>query len=91
MNSNQYVLNQNQLVEQVYALSHAIEQATRLAEWHQAAWLSQLRSPLLTSIRAEQEPAALAMIREIQTINLTIMQRTHSRQTDLAARSGFGN
>jgi flagellar protein FliT len=88
MTSSPYVLSQNQLVEQVYALSEAIEQATRLFDWHKAAWLSRVRSPLLTSIRAEQEPGALAMIREIQAINLTIVQRTHCRQIELAAQSG---
>jgi flagellar protein FliT len=74
------VINQTQLVKHVYELTNAIEQATHLADWQRAAELAQERSPLLMSITAEQEPAALDLIRRVQTVDhRTLADARHSQ------------
>jgi flagellar protein FliT len=67
MNHERGATQQTQLVQQVFELTRDIEQAVSLADWRRAAAIAEQRSPLLMSIAAQQEPAALAMIRRIQT------------------------
>lgn len=75
--------NQTQLVKEVYELTQAIEQATRLADWQRAAAIAQERSPLLMSITARQEPAALELIRRIQTVDHATMADARQSQAEL--------
>ena len=77
------VINQTQLVKHVYELTNAIEQATHLADWQRAAELAQERSPLLMSITAHQDPAALKLIRHIQTVDQTTLADARQSQAEL--------
>ncbi|WP_144157182.1 flagellar protein FliT [Paraburkholderia sp. BCC1885] len=75
---------QTQLVTQVYELTKAIEHAASLADWRRAAAIAEERSPLLMSITAEQEPAALELIRRIQTVDHTTLADARQSQMELA-------
>ena len=83
MTQERGTINQTQLVKQVYDLTKAIEQATRLADWQRAAELAQERSPLLLSITADQESAALTLIRHIQTVDQTTLADARQSQAEL--------
>ena len=82
-------MDQTSLVQHVLELTEAIDHAVQLADWPTAAQLSGRRLPLLTSIRAEQTPAALDMVRRIQTPNERLLQRTRTWNAEL--RREFGN
>jgi hypothetical protein len=76
-------MNQNELVEQLLSLTRGIEQAASLADWPEAARLTEMRSPLLMTLSADQEPAALAMIRQIQAIDAALLQDARTTQDEL--------
>ncbi|MGF6442750.1 flagellar protein FliT [Paraburkholderia youngii] len=76
-------LNQMDLVERVLAITREIEQAVSLADWPQAARLTEARSPLLISLTADQEPAALDMIRQIQAADAVLLADAETTQTEL--------
>jgi flagellar protein FliT len=83
MTQERGAINQTQLVEQVYELTKAIEQAARLADWQRAAEIAEERSPLLMSITAKQEPAALELIRRIQTVDHTTLADARQSRDEL--------
>jgi flagellar protein FliT len=66
-------MDQTQLVERVYELTLAIGHAASLADWREAARLADVRSPSLMSIRAQQTPASLELIRRIQSLDNALM------------------
>ncbi|WP_322048779.1 flagellar protein FliT [Paraburkholderia sp. J67] len=72
-------------IERIWQFTKAIEQAAAVGEWQQAAQLADARSPLLMSLGAQQTPAALAQIREIQAIDGRISQAAQVAQRDLGA------
>jgi hypothetical protein len=74
---------QTQLVKHVFALTQAIEEAASLADWQRAARLAEERSPLLMSIRREQEPASLALIDRIMTIDHAVMDEARQSRDEL--------
>ncbi|REG60382.1 protein FliT [Paraburkholderia sp. BL6669N2] len=76
-------LNQMELVERVLSITRQIEQAASLADWPEAARLTEMRSPLLTSLTADQEPAALDMIRQIQAIDAALLADAAVTQNEL--------
>ncbi|MGF6769737.1 flagellar protein FliT [Paraburkholderia sp. GAS199] len=76
-------MNQTELVERVLAITREIEQAAGLADWPEAARLTEARSPLLMSLSADQEPAALDMIRRIQAIDAALLADAEVTQTEL--------
>jgi flagellar protein FliT len=76
-------MDQTTLVQQVLELTEAIDHAVQLADWPTAARLSRERLPLLTSIRVEQTPAGLAMVRRIQALNERLLQRTRAWNAEL--------
>lgn len=78
-------MNQTTLVRRLLSLTHAIEDAAALADWPEAARLTEERSPLLVSLTADQDPAALEMIRLIQAIDATILTNAQTTQVELQA------
>lgn len=76
-------MNQTELVERVLSITREIEQAASLADWPEAARLTDARSPLLMSLTAEQEPAALDMIRQIQAADAALLADAQTTQTEL--------
>ncbi|WOD17915.1 flagellar protein FliT [Paraburkholderia kirstenboschensis] len=78
-------MNQTTLIEHLLSLTHAIEDAAALADWPEAARLTEERSPLLVSLSADQDPAALEMIRLIQAIDATVLANAQTTQVELQA------
>lgn len=80
---NAHTMKQTELVERVLAITRHIEQAASLADWPEAARLTEMRSPLLMSLAADQEPAALDMIRQIQAIDAALLADAAVTQNEL--------
>ncbi|MCC8402170.1 flagellar protein FliT [Paraburkholderia sp. MMS20-SJTN17] len=80
---NAHSMNQPELVERVLSMTREIEQAASLADWPKAARLTEARSPLLMSLTADQEPAALDKIREIRAIDAALLADAEITQKEL--------
>jgi flagellar protein FliT len=76
-------MNQTELIERLLSMTREIEQAASLADWPEAARLTEARSPLLMSLSADQEPAALEMIRRIQAIDDALLADAETTQNEL--------
>ncbi|MFM0213304.1 flagellar protein FliT [Paraburkholderia sediminicola] len=76
-------MNQTELIERLLSMTREIEQAASLADWPEAARLTEARSPLLMSLSADQEPAALEMIHRIQTIDDALLADAETTQNEL--------
>ncbi|NPT42051.1 flagellar protein FliT [Paraburkholderia sp. 1N] len=76
-------MNQTELIERLLSMTREIEQAASLADWPEAARLTEARSPLLMSLSANQEPAALEMIRRIQAIDEALLVDAETTQNEL--------
>ncbi|HEX7909815.1 MAG TPA: flagellar protein FliT [Paraburkholderia sp.] len=76
-------MTQTELVERVLSMTRDIEQAASLADWPEAARLTEARSPLLMSLTADQEPAALDLIRQIQAADAALLADAVTTQTEL--------
>ncbi|WP_186035879.1 flagellar protein FliT [Burkholderia gladioli] len=76
-------MDQSTLVRQVLAMTHEIDRAVQLADWEGAGRLVAAREPYLTSIEAEQTPAAMLMIREIQAVDAATMAASSRARDEL--------
>ena len=76
-------MNQTELVGRLLAITRQIEQAASLADWQEAARLTEERSPLLLTLTSDQEPAALEMIRQIQMIDAALLADAQITQNEL--------
>lgn len=76
-------MNQTELIEGLLSMTREIEHAASLADWPEAARLTEERSPLLMSLSADQEPAALEMIRRIQAIDEALLADAETTQNEL--------
>jgi flagellar protein FliT len=76
-------MNQTKLIERLLSMTREIEQAASLADWPEAARLTEARSPLLMSLSADQEPAALEMVRRIQEIDAALLADAETTQSEL--------
>lgn len=78
-------MNQTELVDRLLAMTQEIAQAASLADWPEAARLTEARSPPLTSLVAEQEPAALEKIRQIQTMDAALLSDAEMAWEELSS------
>jgi len=76
-------LNQMELVERVLSITRQIQQAAALADWPEAARLTELRSPLLMSLTADETPATLDKIRQVQAIDAALLADAALTQQEL--------
>ncbi|HZZ01840.1 flagellar protein FliT [Paraburkholderia sp.] len=76
-------MNQTELIKRLLSMTREIEHAASLADWPEAARLTEARSPLLMSLSTEQEPAALDMIRRIQAIDAALLANAETTQNEL--------
>jgi flagellar protein FliT len=76
-------MEQNALIEQLLALTLAIEHAATLADWPEAARLVEERSPLFTSLQREQDAAAMGKIDRIRAIDAAVTANAKLTQTEL--------
>jgi flagellar protein FliT len=66
-------MNQQQLLKNALELTHGIAAAARAGDWIEAARLADERSPLLLQVQNDQADATLALVREIQTLDASLM------------------
>ena len=82
-------MNQISSVERLLSMTLAIEHAASLADWPEAARLTEERSALLMTLSAQQDPVTLEMIRKIQAIDAAILANAKTTQVELEIE--FGN
>lgn len=78
-----FVMNRTDLVERLLSMTQEIKHAASLADWPEAARLTEARSPLLMALSVQQEPATLEMIRKIQAIDVAILENAKTTQFEL--------
>jgi hypothetical protein len=78
-----FAMNQTALAERLLSMTQEIGHAASLADWPEAARLTEARSPLLMALSAQQEPATLEMIRKIQAIDAAILADAKTTQIEL--------
>ncbi|CAE6809789.1 hypothetical protein R69927_00129 [Paraburkholderia domus] len=76
-------MNQTSSVEHLLSMTQEIGHAASLADWPEAARLTEARSSLLMALSAQQEPATLEMIRKIQAIDAAILADAKTTQIEL--------
>lgn len=81
-------MNQQALVERVYALTQSIAHAATLADWPEAARLVAERSPLLTSIGAQQDTRTLDIIKRIQALDADVLANASTTSVELKTEFG---
>ena len=73
-------------LNRAYELTRSIADAVSQDDWLAASQLADERSPLLMSLRREQSDEALAVIREIQSIDSAVMQRVGGAREAMTSR-----
>ncbi|NPT55715.1 flagellar protein FliT [Paraburkholderia elongata] len=76
-------MNQTSSVEHLLSMTQEIGHAASLADWPEAARLTEARSSLLMALSAQQELATLEMIRKIQAIDAAILADAKATQIEL--------
>jgi|ERR1700737_2182739 len=76
-------MDQTALIERLLSLTQEIQHAAALADWPQAARLTDERSPLLDALTVDQTPAALDVIRKIQAIDAAVFADAQTTQGEL--------
>lgn len=80
-----HAANSLAVIEEVVRLSEAMQHASLLSDWGEVARLAAARHPLLMSIRADQPPQALALIRRIQQLTEAIGHEAQVARDELTA------
>ncbi|SPB17508.1 hypothetical protein NOV72_04711 [Caballeronia novacaledonica] len=78
-------MNQQEVIENAWSLSEAIEEAVSNGDWARAAELDEARAPFVMALQGEQTADALAIIRKIQASIQSVAARVQTAQTTLAA------
>ncbi|ABN83505.1 flagellar protein FliT [Burkholderia pseudomallei] len=76
-------MDQMSLIEHVLSITREIDHAVQMADWTEAARLTEERSPYLMSITAEQTPASLALVRQLQAIDTALLANAKAAQAEL--------
>ncbi|CAE6771626.1 flagellar protein FliT [Paraburkholderia haematera] len=76
-------MNQTSSVKHLLSMTQEIGHAASLADWPEAARLTEARSSLLMALSAQQEPATLEMIRKIQAIDAAILADAKATQIEM--------
>jgi flagellar protein FliT len=78
-------VDQKTLIERLLELTLASQHAATMADWPEAARLTQERSVLFRLLTREQDEAGLATIRKIQAIDAAIAAEAGTAQVELRA------
>jgi flagellar protein FliT len=78
-------MDQNTLIDRLLSLTIATEYAATLADWPEAARLTEERSPLFRMLTREQDADAMAKISRIQAIDAAIAAEAKAAQTGMQA------
>ena len=76
-------MEQNSLIDRLLELTLAIQHAAALADWQEAARLTEERTPLFMELTPEQGGTAMEVINRIQAIDATIAADAKTTQTEL--------
>lgn len=78
-------MDQNTLIDRLLALTVATEYAATLADWAEAARLTEERSPLFRKLTREQDAAAMTKISQIQAIDAAIAAEAQAARAGMQA------
>jgi flagellar protein FliT len=76
-------MDQNTLIDRLLALTVATEYAATLADWAEAARLTEERSPLFRLLTREQDAASMAKISQIRAIDAAIADEARVASTEM--------
>ncbi len=76
-------MEQNSLISRLLDLTLAIQHAAAMADWQEAARLTEERTPFFMQLTPEQDAAAMAVINRIQAINTAVAADAKTSQTEL--------
>jgi flagellar protein FliT len=77
------LMDQNTLIDRLLELTVATEYAATLADWPEAARLTEERSPLFRLLTREQDAAAMAKIDRIQAIDAAIAAEAKAARAEI--------
>jgi|SRR5471032_2710293 flagellar protein FliT len=76
-------MEQNSLIGRLLELTLAIQHAAVMADWQEAARLTEERTPLFMQLTPEQDATAMAVINRIQAIDVAIAADAKTTQSEL--------
>ena len=76
-------MEQNSLIDRLLELTLAIQHAAAMADWQEAARLTEERTPLFMELTPEQDATAMAVINRIQAIDVAIAADAKTTQSEL--------
>ena len=76
-------MKQNSLIDRLLELTLAIQHAAAMADWQEAARLTEERTPLFMELTPEQDTVAMDVIRRIQAIDAAIADDAKTTQSEL--------
>jgi flagellar protein FliT len=76
-------MDQNTLVEQLLAMTLDIEHAAAMANWQEAARLTEVRSPLFAHLTKEQDAVSMQKINRIRAIDAVVAADAKTTQLEL--------
>jgi flagellar protein FliT len=76
-------MEQNSLIDRLLELTLAIQQAAAMADWQEAARLTEERTPLFMELTPEQDATAMEVINQIQAIDAAIAADAKTTQSEL--------
>jgi len=76
-------MEQTSLIDRLLELTLAIQHATTMADWQEAARLTEERTPLFMELTPEQDATAMEVINRIQAIDSAIAADAKTTQSEL--------
>ncbi|KDR32909.1 flagellar protein FliT [Caballeronia zhejiangensis] len=77
-------MNQQEAIQNAWALTEAIEAAVSQNDWARAAELDAARAPLVMSLQGNQPAEALAVIKQVQASMEAVAARAKDAQAALS-------
>jgi flagellar protein FliT len=81
-------MEQNSLIDRLLGLTLEIQHAAVMADWQEAARLTEERTPLFMQLTPEQDAMAMAVINRIRAIDAAIAADAKTTQTELQIEFG---
>lgn len=76
-------MDQNSLIEQLLAMTLDIEHAATMANWQEAARVTEERSPLFAHLTKEQDAVSMQKINRIRAIDAAVAANAKTTQVEL--------
>jgi flagellar protein FliT len=76
-------MDQNTLVERLLAMTLDIEHAAAMANWQEAARLTEVRSPLFAHLTKEQDAVSMQKIDRLRAIDAAVAANAKTTQVEL--------